>query len=51
MEKIKKISIVLFIAMLVVPTLSWGIIMALDCYGLNIMETVNSDVGEKREKN
>lgn len=51
MEKIKKISIVLFIAMLVVPTLSWGIIMALDCCGLNIMETVNSDVGEKREKN
>lgn len=51
MEKIKKISIALFLAVLMIPTVSWGIITALDCCGLNIMETLNYDVGEKREKN
>lgn len=50
MEKLKRVSIILFLSVLILPSLSWGIIKAVDLCGLNLSEKLEYDVGEKREK-
>lgn len=49
MKKVKVIGIALFMMALIAPSLVWGGFMALDFCGLNIMDELDADTGEKRE--
>lgn len=50
MKRIRIIGISLFMLILIVPSLIWGGFRVLDSCGLNIIESIDDDLGEKREK-
>lgn len=50
MNKLRKIGIALFMMELVLPSVIWGGLRALDYCGLNVMEAFETDTGEKREE-
>lgn len=50
MKKVKETGIALFMMALIAPSLLWGGLKALDSCGLNVMESIDVDTGEKREE-
>lgn len=50
MNKLRKTGIALFMMVLILPSVIWGGLRALDYCGLNTMDAFEADTGEKREE-
>lgn len=50
MNKLRKTGIALFMMVLILPSVIWGGLRALDYCGINTMDAFEADTGEKREE-